>query len=371
MRVDMGDSMSGVQLQAENGREPSDGRRPRLARALSQVGALPLIGRLRGALRRDLRILAYHRIRESVEPEGFRFDPELISASADAFREQLAIIRRRCAPLRFDEVLAHLDRGRSLPKRAALITFDDGYDDNYRIAYPLLREAGLSAMFFVSTEHIDSGRPYAYDWLVYMLCVTGADRVAAPELSIDWALPADLPGRRALAGRMLDRIKTLSAADQQALIDRLQREWALPAEGGHSDCRPMTWAQVREMRAGGMEIGSHGVGHRMLAKLPATEMRAELMESKSAIEREVGVETVAISYPVGGSDAYDAEVMAATRESGYRLGCSYLAGVEPLRPESRYELRRIPVERQMDAAWFEGMLALPEVFCHPSRTRIG
>jgi peptidoglycan/xylan/chitin deacetylase (PgdA/CDA1 family) len=367
----MGDSMSGTQVQAESGGEPPGGRRPRLARALRRAGALPLIGRLRAALRHDVRILAYHRVLESVEPEGFRFDPELISASAEAFREQLAIVRRRCVPLRFDELLAHLDQGRDIPRRAVLITFDDGYDDNYRIAYPLLREAGLSAMFFVSTAHIDSGQPYAYDWLVYMLCTTVADRVVAPELRIDWALPADLHDRRALAGRMLDRLKTLSAADQQALIDRLQRDWALPAGDGHRDCRPMTWAQLREMRAGGMEIGSHGVGHRMLAKLPAAEMRAELEHSKSAIEREVGAGTVAISYPVGGSDAYDAAVMAAVRESGYRLGCSYLAGPERLRPESRYEMRRIPVERQMDAAWFEGMLALPEVFCYRSRTRIG
>lgn len=367
----MGDSMSGAQIQAENGGEPSGGRRPRLARALRRAGALPLIARLRAAFCRDVRILAYHRVLESAQPEGFRFDPELISASAEAFRAQLAIIRRDCAPLRFDEMLAYLDRGRALPKRAVLITFDDGYDDNYRVAYPLLREAGLSAMFFVSTAHIDSGRPYAYDWLVHMLCTTGADRVAAPELDIDWRLPADLAGRRAIAGRMLDRIKVLSAVAQQALIDRLQQDWAMPADAGHPDCRPMTWAQVREMREGGMEIGSHGVGHRMLAKLPAADMRAELDESKWAIEREVGAEAIAISYPVGGRDAYDPAVMNAARESGYRLGCSYRAGAERLRPESRFELRRIPVERQMDADWFEAALAWPELFCYRSRTRMG
>ena len=367
----MGDSMSGGQVQAQNGREPSVGRRPRLARALRRVGALSLIGRLRAALRRDVRILAYHRVLESAVPDGFRFDPELISASAEAFRAQLAIVRRDCAPLRFDELLTHLDRGRPLPRRAVLITFDDGYDDNYRIAYPLLREAGLSAMFFVSTAHIDSGRPYAYDWLVHMLSIAPADRVVAPELDIDWALPADLPGRRAIAGRMLDRIKTLPATDQEALIERLQHAWAMPAEAGHPDCRPMSWAQLREMRAGGMEIGSHGVGHRMLAKLPAAEMRAELDASKRSIERELGAEAIAISYPVGGRDAYDAEVMAAVRESGYRLACTYLAGAESLHPASRYALRRIPVERQTDDDWFRGMLALPEVFCHPSRDRTG
>lgn len=363
--------MSGKGVQAENGREPSAGRRPRLAGVLRRMGAMPLIGRLRAALRHDVRILAYHRVLESTEPDNFRFDLDLISASREAFQQQVAIVKRRYAPMRFDELIDYLDRGRSLPRRATLITFDDGYDDNHRIAWPILRDAGVSAMFFVATGHIESGRPYAYDWLTYMVCTVRADRLQAPELGIDWPLPDDLCARRALASHLLDRIKTLDADAQQALVDRLQREWSMPAEAGHADCRPMTWSQLREMRDSGMEVGSHGVDHRMLAKMSPAAMREELTASKRVIERELGGEAQVISYPVGGPDAYDAAVMAAARDIGYRLGCSYLAGPEPLRLESRYELRRIPVERAVDRDWFEGLLALPEMFCYRSRIRSG
>lgn len=351
--------------------EQSVGRRPRLARVARRLGVMPWLGWARAAWRHDVRILAYHRVLESVEPEGFRFDPELISASSDAFRRQLAIVKRRFAPMRFDELADCLDRGRPVPRRAVLITFDDGYDDNYRIAWPILRDAGLSAMFFVSTGHIDSGRPYAYDWLVHMLCTTRADRLVAPELEIDWPIPEALGARRDLAARLLDRIKTLDAQAQQSLIDRLQAEWSMPATAGHPDCRPMNWSQLREMRAGGMEVGSHGVDHRMLAKMTPAAMREEVVASKRAIEREIEGEVLVMSYPVGGTDAYDAAVVAATREAGYRLACSYRAGPESLRPETRFEMRRIPVERHTGADWFEGMLALPEVFCHRSRTRVG
>jgi peptidoglycan/xylan/chitin deacetylase (PgdA/CDA1 family) len=357
--------------ESQSNEMPSAGRRPRLARACRRVGLLPLIGRVRAALRRDVRILAYHRVLDAVEPVGFRFDPELISASSDAFRQQLAIVKRRFSPMRFDELIDCLDRGKPIPRRAVLITFDDGYDDNYRCAWPILRDAGLSAMFFVSTGHIDSGRPYAYDWLVYMLCTTRAQRLLAPELAIDWALPDGLNARRALSGQLLDRIKTLDADAQQALIDRLQREWSLPSEAGHSDCRPMTWAQLREMHAGGMEVGSHGVDHRMLAKMPVSAMREEVAASKRTIERELGGETRVISYPVGGADAYNDEVVAAVRDAGYGMACSYLAGPEALRPDARYAMRRLPIEREMDMDWFEGILALPEIFCHRSRMRVG
>lgn len=336
---------------------------------------MPVVGRLRAALHRDVRILAYHRVLPSVAPVDFRFDLDLVSASSEAFRRQLDIVRRRFVPMRFDELADCLDHGRRIPSRAVLITFDDGYDDNYRIAFPLLREAGLSAMFFVSSGHIASGRPYAYDWLVHMLCTTTQPRLLAPELGIDWPLPdagcdagsEGLAERRRLAGELLDRIKTLDAAGQQALVERLQREWDMPDAAGHPDCRPMTWAQLREMHAAGMEIGSHGVDHRMLAKLSPEAMREEVAGSKLAIEAALGAPVTAMSYPVGGRDAYDDSVMAATRDAGYRLACSYLAGCERLQPASRFQMRRLPVERHVDAGWFEGMLSLPELFCHRSR----
>lgn len=346
------------------------GRRPRLARALRGAGLLPLVARLRRAWREDLRILAYHRVLPALDAADFRFDPELVSASVDGFRAQLALIRRHCAPLRFDELIDHLDRGRPLPPRAVLITFDDGYDDNYRHAYPLLREAGLSAMFFVSTGHIDSGQPYLYDWLVHMLSVTPAMALDLPELRLQAAVPAGLSARRALAAHVLDRMKTLDADAQRALVERLADEWALPIRS-HPDCRPMDWDMLREMRAGGMEIGSHGVHHNMLAKLPAARMREEVFASKARLEAELAAPADVISYPVGGHDAYDAAVVAAVREAGYRVACSYVAGAQPLPPQERYGLRRIPVERHMDAAWFEGMLALPEVFCYRTRARAG
>ncbi|MET0717314.1 MAG: polysaccharide deacetylase family protein [Pseudoxanthomonas sp.] len=330
-----------------------------------------MLRRLRSALRHDLRILAYHRVLESADPEGFSFDTELISATGDQFREQMRAIKRDFHPMRFDQVLSCIDANRRLPKGAILVTFDDGYDDNYRIAYPILRELGMSAMFFVSTGHIDSGMPYAYDWLVHMICTTAATRLQARELGIDWEIPATLDERRVLAARLLDQLKGLDDAGQEALIARLEREWDIPRGAGHPQCRPMDWAQLREMHEGGMEIGSHGVGHRMLAKLPKDQMRTEVNGSKNALERELGAPVQVLSYPVGGPDAFDTETVEVVRAAGFRMACSYVAGTSVIEPGSRYSMRRLPVESEMDAAWFSAMVALPEVFSYSSRLRTG
>ena len=348
------------------------GRRQLLARWCHRLGALPLLKRVRPGVRGEARVLAYHRVLESAEPQDFSFDPELISASAEAFREQMRHLKAHFVPMRFDEVLDHQQRGVPLPAGAVLVTFDDGYDDNYRVAFPILRELGMSAMFFVSTGHIDSGRPYAYDWLVHMLCsVPAGERLHVPELDIDWCIEAALPERRRQAADLLYRVKLLDDDMQADLVSRLEADWGILRAGGHPDCRPMTWDQLREMQRGGMEIGSHGVDHRMLAKLSPGRMLDEVRGSKQALERELGVPARVISYPVGGLDAFNHDTVQAVREAGFDLACSYVAGVSRPGPRTQYALPRLPVERHMDMPWFQAMMAMPELFTYASRLRTG
>jgi peptidoglycan/xylan/chitin deacetylase (PgdA/CDA1 family) len=335
------------------------------------MGLMPGLTSLRRMLRRDLRILAYHRVLEVADPTAFDFDLNLVSASPEQFRRQMLLVRQRFNPMSFHDLIVALDNGSPLPPQPLIITFDDGYEDNYSVAFPILRELGVPATFFVSTGHIDNGTPYAYDWLVHAICRTDAARLQVAELGIDLPIPDARAGRRELAEELLFGLKGLSAELQGDIIARLEQGWGMPCPPAHPQCRPMTWDQLREMQAAGMDIGSHGVSHRMLAKLPAAEMVAEIRQSKESLERELGVPAEVLSYPVGGPDAYDEDVIAAARDAGYRMGCAYLNGINRLPPASHYALRRLSVEREMDLAWFAAMTALPEVFAYRKRLRIG
>ncbi|MGH8172434.1 MAG: polysaccharide deacetylase family protein [Rhodanobacteraceae bacterium] len=357
-----------IGIRADNGVRSS--RRHALASLLHNTGLISPLTLLRSALVRDLRILAYHRVVTVDDEDTFDFDIDLVSASAQQFREQMEFVSRRFHPIGFGDVIAAFERGIALPSRPVIVTFDDGYDDNYRTAFPILRDLGMPAMFFVSTGHIDTGRAYAYDWLVHMICMTRADRLKIPELAIDQPLGDSRSERRALAVHLLGRMKWLDASVQASIVQRLELEWSMPRET-HRDCRPMTWDQLREMRSGGMEVGSHGVWHNMLAKLPHDEMVAEIRQSKETLDRELGVPAEVLSYPVGGSDAYDESVMRAAREAGFKVGCSYTSGTSPVPTRAEFQLRRMPVERHMNLAWFASLIGLPEFFSFPARHRIG
>lgn len=318
--------------------------------------------RWRGA---ELRILAYHRI---VDPRpDFEFDLEVVSASVEQFERQMRLLKRHFHPLRLGDAVSMMDAGKSLPKGAVVITFDDGYDDNYRVAFPVLRELDIPATFFVSTGYIDNGLPYAYDWFVHMLLRTDATQVELAQLGIVEAIPTHRSDRRALADKMLSRMKALQAHVQEEMIEQLGVQWNMPRERSHPDCRPMTWEQLREMHAAGMEIGSHGVHHRMLAKLPSAELRAELEGSKASLDRELETSATTLSYPVGGYESFNPDVVRACEMSGFRAACTYLPGTNPWPAKSMFELRRLAVERNMDEAWFAAMLTSPGVFCYPEQ----
>lgn len=338
--------------------------RQRAARLLGGTGVFGLGARLRSMVRNELHVLAYHRVLTLSAAERFDFDIDLVSASAEQFREQMVWLRRHFHPLCFRDVVAAIDAGSRLPARAVVVTFDDGYDDNYRIAFPILRELGIPAVFFVSTGHIDSGLPFAYDWLVHLICVGTAERLHIPELGVDTPLPRSLKERRALAALLLNGIKEFDADTQAMIIERLGCEWNMPRTAAHHDCKPMTWQELREMRDAGMEIDSHGINHHMLAKLKHAEMVSEIIGSQAAIERELGQPSVALSYPVGGDDAFNKDVWTTAANAGYRIGCSYINGINAFPVAPLNALRRLHVESNMDLAWFAGILSFPEMFAY-------
>lgn len=342
------------------------GIRGRLAELCYSVGLLHVLQRLRAMRNKDLRILAYHRIMAAPDPMAFEFDLELISTSPERFREQMLRIRERFHPMRLSDVISALDAGTPLPADAVAVTFDDGYDDNYKIAFPILRELGIPATFFVSTGHIDSGRPFGYDWLVHMILRSTAKRLVLPEVGIDMPMPPTRPERRALATRVLSSMKNVDAIAQEEMISRLEKEWKMPSNVTPVDCRPMTWEQLREMHAAGFEIGSHGVHHRMLSKLPHAVMEQEVRQSKATLDRELGSAATLMSYPVGGDRAFDEQVIKATRDAGFQLACCYICGTNPQPLVNRYALQRLPVERMMGAGWFAAMVAVPDFMSYPT-----
>lgn len=300
-----------------------------------------------GALERSDRstdrvgILVYHRVDElEAEPD---LDPGLISATPADFRAQMEMIASHYNAISLgDLTAAHLD-GRPLPRRAVLLTFDDGYLDFAKNAWPVLKQLGLPAVLFVPTDFPDEPGPgFWWDRLHSALRRTHDDEVEVP--GIGRLALADAVRRRAAFRTLRDRVKTLPHAEAIRWVDDLIGRLA-EVPPLH---RVLGWTALRTLAKDGLSVCSHGSSHALFTRLSANALADELVKSKARIEAEIGTSASSptIAYP---GSACGATVFEAVKDAGYDLAFGGRRGIARLPFANRFDLVRLPVLRYRTA----------------------
>jgi peptidoglycan/xylan/chitin deacetylase (PgdA/CDA1 family) len=307
-----------------------------LASILRRIG---LIGLERLRRTPGLLVLNYHRVGD---PAGNHFDDATFSATAEAFRTQIVYLRRFFVTPPVHEVLESIAR-RTIRDPTALVTFDDGYRDNYEVAYPLLRSLDVPASFFVVTSLIDEPRLPWWDCVAYSVKRTTVDRLplAYPE-----RLEFDLQStpRSRVIWRILRACKDARPFDELRFLDELARRTEVGVDAERLGRRLfMSWDEVREMARTGMTIGSHTATHAVLASLSEAAQRRELEASRQRIGDVVGSRPHLLAYPVGGRDAFTAVTKRLALESGYRAAFSNWGGLNRPSTIDPFAIARIPV----------------------------
>ena len=303
-----------------------------------------------------LLVLNYHRIGDCRHSP---LDRELWSAGVEDFDQQVRAVSRDFDIVGMDDLEHVLARQNG---RYVLITFDDGYVDNYIDAFPILKSYGAKATFFITTGFLDVPRIPWWDQIAWM--VNHSTVAAIP--SGDWFhAPVKLGrGDRSEAIRScLNVYKRLEGQRTAAYLEFL-------TEALQSGCCPdqvahelwMTWPMIREMSQAGMTIGGHTVNHPILANLTPEEQDFEVRECQRRLTTELGRPATAFSYPVGGRSSYNRFTCEALERHGFRWGFTYLGGHLRTPSTNRYEIPRTAVETDVSHAMFSAMVTLPQLF---------
>jgi peptidoglycan/xylan/chitin deacetylase (PgdA/CDA1 family) len=199
------------------------------------------------------------------------------------FRNELAYLKSRYHCISFRELCERLEAGKPLRRRSAVITFDDGYRDNFTEAVPALKDAGLTATFFVATGFIDKEREFPHD------------------------------------------LRALERGDIEAL-----------------NFPKLTWEDLRSMEAQNFEIGSHTVNHTNMGSADKMTIESELEDSLSALNRELGEKPRAFSFPWGKpQDMSECAIEIAKRANYYSAVSAY--GGANTRGTKVFNIRRMDV----------------------------
>jgi len=222
---------------------------------------------------RLLRVLMYHKVNDRPD------NP--VTVPTGAFAEQMAQLGKLgYTVVGLDAVLDHYLDNRPLPRRAVLITFDDGYRDNLENALPALQAHGYPAVLFAPLGYVGDRRPLPHDEHLV---------------------------QRGIINRTLD------------------------------------WGELRELEQAGVRIESHGISHRPLAELEIDESAREIAISKLRLEEALGRPVRAFAYVKGSEAHYRPVHLSLLRQAGYDLGFTSVSGANGPASD-RFRLRRYNVE---------------------------
>lgn len=295
-------------------------------------------------------ILNYHRVLDPAAAENEAVPPGMY-VRPQTFEKQLRYLARHYRVVTMEELLAGNERAEPARRPFCAITFDDGWSDNYEKALPLLRKYELPATLFVSTSFIGTGQTPWFYRLGHYLRILAAmpdaacatlrmkDRLKLPVPLVDWLSISSAERQRDIDA-VIEGLKKLAGAELELLVEGLQ-QW-LVSEGQSPDVdgtAMLNWPQVREMAVSSFDIGSHGVTHMILTRIPRAAAGGELRESKRCIEGQIQRPVRGFSYPNGDySDAIEELVRAA----GYHYACTTEPGCVGPR-DNHFQLKRIPV----------------------------
>ena len=278
-------------------------------------------------------VLMYHRF--SNQEDGS-------ATPARAFQSHLDYLTRRYHLVPLSHLAELLSRGGALPPGLAAITIDDGYRDAYEIALPLLRRYKVPAAIFVVTDFIDGKKWLWTDKLRFIVSRTRADSIVVRLGDSLTRLPiGDPQSRRQAASQLNSLLKWQPEARKEEALGEIARALGveIPAEPP-AELGPLTWDQLRELDAAGVEAGSHTVSHPILTRVNPLQLRTELVESKARLEAMLGREVDMFCYPNGD---YDETVVGEVGRAGYRFAVSADYGFNG--PASKaLLLRRIPAQ---------------------------
>jgi peptidoglycan/xylan/chitin deacetylase (PgdA/CDA1 family) len=269
----------------------------------------------------------------------------------------MAYIAKRFKVINVGEMREHLRNQKPFPTRSILITFDDGWKDNYLHAMPILKKNNIPALIFLSTGFIGKNKQFWQEKMARLLWTAVDMAKLNPEMGNELqALFKTLCVRKLIASQDIHR----HIGIQDMILNIKRHEYTEIYKQLHSlenmitqsvsfdkstldgEIEFLSWDEVKKMIATGIYFGSHGVNHKILDK-KGVDIDFELQNSKIEIEQKLGTSALTFSYPNGN---YNRAIADKVKSNGYALGFGTKFGYNSSNAD-HFTLRRININQNL------------------------
>ena len=259
------------------------------------------------------------------------------------FEEQIKYLRNNFEFISPDYLYDCLRNCKKIDSEQILITFDDGYRNNFSILSPFLKTYNIPFLVFISTNHITMGSRFPTYYLKTSILYTDHEYLDIP--SIKEKMDLGSKEKRVHAINTISKILKAMPQDQvhqivKELISLIPNDRWLELNNTFSSDKPMNWNEVKQLHDSGATIGSHCHDHAILHNNQSNvEINYQLKTSKDLIEKKLG-ECKYFAYPNGGINDITPESVIDVGKNNYLLGFTTVYG-EVENKSNSYILPRI------------------------------
>jgi peptidoglycan/xylan/chitin deacetylase (PgdA/CDA1 family) len=304
------------------------------------AGLFHIIRFFNNVLGRRLTIVTYHRITDGKINEIEASLPFLFT-SEGVFEKQLLFMKKRYKVITVKE-LCEFGKNSKAPWNSLIITFDDGYEDNFRNAYKILSKMSLPATFFIAVDKIGSqnAKPYWWDRLYYYLREIQKQEEGGFSGGGKKELFHIYEEFKKSPSELFARMNREETGEIEKLLDRIEEEFRIDNQQLFRENRILSWEQISEMSQD-HDFGSHSCSHRNLLRLSDDQKYHEIVESKRIIEKFMTRKVSVFSSPAGHMNE---EIEGFVKKGGYEFA---VTAAEPeinrMTTTNRYHLKRINI----------------------------
>jgi len=296
-------------------------------------------------------VLLYHRV------TNLKNDPQLLAVTPDNFYDHVSLLRKKFSLLEIEEFSELLISGKKMPVKPVILTFDDGYADNYHEALPILESLRTQALFYITTSNVNSDHEFWWDE-IERIFLTDHQLPDFLEINVNDKLvrlrTSSVSERTNAYKALHPRLKYLAPEKRNALIAQIRQVAQINCNGRPTH-RILSTEEIKLLsQSSSAIIGAHTHNHPALSVLSYKQQEEEIKLSKIILEKILAKAIDHFSYPYGSKKDYNQDSIQACQDIGFKMVCSNYHG-HVRKWTDRFQVPRVLV-RNWNKAYFEAYL---------------
>jgi peptidoglycan/xylan/chitin deacetylase (PgdA/CDA1 family) len=267
---------------------------------------------------------------------------EDLNVTAEDFDMHMRYLKKYFSILDLNEAVSCIKSG-EIPRNSVVVTFDDGYENFYKVAFPILKQHNIKATVFLVTNLVGTEEGTWIDKFTSMISTTKKKFVESKTINLRLPIETRQDKTKAIA-TFSPQLKRLGKNKRDNALDEIAKNLGFESFdkiGVPLIYKMMNWKQISETVESRISYGSHTANHPILSRLSKEEVMYELTKSKEKLVGKLKNEIMGVAYPNGHKEDFSEEIKKLSEKS-YICGLTTINGTNR-EGEDIFELKRIGV----------------------------